>query len=473
MQVATFLAYLVAAALFIVGIRRLRTPETARSGNTIAAFGMIIALVATFLVIDIEVNRSLLLIGGGILLGGVVGAFSAQRVPMTGMPQMVAAFNGVGGGCIALVALSEFYQGRAETSVAALAGLLTVIIGTVSFAGSIVAFSKLQELAFTGSVAFPLQQVVNALIFVGVLLLSANVFLDGALAEAVGIPFFSLINSLYVLFAASLLLGILFVMPIGGADMPIVISLLNAFTGLAAAASGFALENYALLIAGTLVGASGTVLTRQMSSALGRPLGKIIFAGIAAAGGKQEEDDEEREVNDVSAEDVGSYLKEEADKVVIVPGYGLAVAQAQSPMHDLMETLESEGKEVLFGIHPVAGRMPGHMNVLLTEAGVPYSKLYDLEDINPEFEETDAVIIVGANDVVNPAANDEEKDSPISGMPILEVENAKRVIFIKRSLSPGFADVDNPLFYDTDKTMMLFADAKQGLEEVNEAVKNA
>jgi len=473
LQVVTFLAYLVAAVLFVVGIRRLRTPETARSGNTIAAFGMIIALAATFLVIDIVDTSVWLLIGGGVLLGGVVGAVSAQRVPMTGMPQMVAAFNGVGGGCIALVALSEFYQGRAETWVAASAGLLTVIIGSVSFAGSIVAFSKLQEIAFTGSVAFPLQQVVNALIFLGVLLFSANVFLDGALAEAVGIPFLSPLISLYILLAVSLLLGILFVIPIGGADMPIVISLLNAFTGLAAAASGFVLENYSLLIAGTLVGASGTILTRQMSSALGRPLGKIIFAGIAAAGSQQDEDDEEREVNDVSAEEVGSYLKEEANKVVIVPGYGLAVAQAQSPMHELMETLESDGKEVLFGIHPVAGRMPGHMNVLLTEAGVPYAKLYDLEDINPEFEETDAVVIVGANDVVNPAANDEEKDSPISGMPILKVENAKRVIFIKRSLSPGFAGVDNPLFYDTDKTMMLFTDAKQGLEEVTEAVKNA
>jgi H+-translocating NAD(P) transhydrogenase subunit beta len=265
---------------------------------------------------------------------------------------------------------------------------------------------------------------------------------------------------------------VLFVIPIGGADMPIVISLLNAFTGLAAAASGFVLENYALIISGTLVGASGTILTRQMSSALGRPLSKIIFQGIAAAGGGDEEQ-EERDVNEASAEDVGSYLKDEAETVVIVPGYGLAVAQAQGPMYDLMELLESEGKEVKFGIHPVAGRMPGHMNVLLTEAGVPYEKLYDMEDINPEFEETDAVIIVGANDVVNPAAKDEEKDTAISGMPILEVENAKRVIFVKRSLSPGFAGVDNPLFYNQDKTMMYFTDAKQGLQDIAEAVRNA
>ena len=473
MQVLTFLAYLVAAALFITGIRRLRTPETARSGNTIAAFGMIIALAATFFVIDIDPVLGLPLIGGGILLGGIIGAVSAQRVPMTGMPQLVAAFNGVGGGCIALVALSEFYQGRAETWVASTTGLLTIIIGAISFSGSIVAFCKLQEIAFTGSVAFPLQQVVNALIVLGILLLSANILAGGALAEAVGLPFLTPLLSLYITLGAALVLGILFVIPIGGADMPIVISLLNAFTGLAAALSGFVLENYALLIGGTLVGASGTILTRQMSGALGRPLGKIIFAGIAAAGGGDDEDDEEREVNDVSAEDIGSYLSEDSEKVVIVPGYGLAVAQAQAPLFELMETLESQGKEVLFGIHPVAGRMPGHMNVLLTEAGVPYEKLYDLEDINPEFEDTDAVIIVGANDVVNPAANDEEKDSPISGMPILEVENAERVIFVKRSLSPGFAGVDNPLFYDMDKTMMYFTDAKQGLQDITEAVKNA
>jgi proton-translocating NAD(P)+ transhydrogenase subunit beta len=472
LQVATFLAYLAAAALFITGIRRLRTPETARSGNTLAAVGMVIALVATFLFIDIDATLDLPLIAGGVLLGGIVGAISAQRVPMTGMPQLVAAFNGVGGGCIALVALSEFYQGRAETWVAALTGLLTIIIGSISFSGSIIAFCKLQEIAFTGSVVFPLQQVVNALIFLGIILLSANVLVDGALAEAVGVPVLSPLVSLYILLAASLLLGVLFVIPIGGADMPIVISLLNAFTGLAAALSGFVLENYALLIGGTIVGASGTILTRQMSGALGRPLSKIIFQGIVAQGGGDEEQ-EEREVNDVSADEAASYLKDEAEKVVFVPGYGLAVAQAQNALYDLMQTLESEGKEVKFGIHPVAGRMPGHMNVLLTEAGVPYEKLYDLEDINPEFEETDAVIIVGANDVVNPAAKDEEQDSPISGMPILEVENAERVIFVKRSLSPGFAGVDNPLFYDQDKTMMYFTDAKQGLEDISEALKNA
>jgi NAD(P) transhydrogenase subunit beta len=470
-QVWTFLAYLVAAALFITGIRRLRRPETARSGNTIAAVGMVIALVATIFVANIDEALSTVEIGVGVLVGSVIGAVAAQRVQMTAMPQMVAAFNGVGGAAAALVAVSEFYRVEAlgsgqETVVSAIAVLLSVVIGTISFSGSIIAFVKLQELALTGSVTFPLQQVVNALIALSILVLAANIVTDGAI-----LPFLSPLVSLYVILGAAFLLGVLFVMPIGGADMPIVISLLNAFTGLAAAASGFVLDNYALIISGTLVGASGTILTQNMSSALGRPLGKIIFAGIAASGTSKGGDQEDKEVNDASPEEVGEFLSDEAEKVVIVPGYGLAVAQAQGAIRELTEALESEGKEVLFGIHPVAGRMPGHMNVLLTEAGIPYEKLYDLEDINPEFEDADAAIIVGANDVVNPAANDPEQESPISGMPVLNVEAADRVIFIKRSLSPGFAGVDNPLFYNTEKTMMLFSDAKQGLQDVTSALK--
>ena len=456
-----------ASALFIVGIRRLRKPETARSGNTLAAVGMIIALVATLFVIQFQ---DLLLIGIAALLGAVTGAVSAQRVQMTAMPQMVAAYNGLGGGAAALIALSEFVQaesGGGESVVAAITVPLTILIGSVSFAGSVIAFLKLQELAFSGSVRFPLQQVVNALLFLGILVLAANAILGGAILPI------SPVASVVVVLVASLILGVLLVIPIGGADMAIVISLLNAFTGLAAAAAGFVLGNYILIIGGTIVGASGTILTRLMSSALGRPLRKIIFAGIAASSKSKKEDREERKVNDVSAGTVGEYLTDEAQKVIIVPGYGLAVAQAQGPMHDLMETLESQGKEVLFGIHPVAGRMPGHMNVLLAAADVPYEKLYDLEDINPEFKDADAAIIVGANDVVNPAANDAEQDTPISGMPILEVEKAKKVIFVKRSLSPGFAGIDNPLFYDQEKTMMLFADAKQGLQEVVEAVKSS
>ena len=471
-QAITFIAYLVAAALFVIGIRRLRTPETARSGNSLAGLGMIIALVATLFVPEFTpalTNAVIILVG--ILIGGVTGAISAQKVPMTAMPQMVATFNGVGGGAIALVALSEFYQGNATEGVGVVTALLTVVIGSVSFLGSVVAVTKLQEIAFSGSVALPGQQIVNAAVLLGILLLCINVLAGGAPAEAVGLSFLTPFVSIVIVLIASLTLGFMFVIPIGGADMPVVISLLNAFTGLAAAASGFVLNNYALLIGGTLVGASGTILTQLMSSSLGRPLGSIIFQGLAAAG--QEEEHEKGEVNSVGAGDVGSYLKEEAEKVVIVPGYGLAAAQAQNAMYQLMEALESEGKEVKFGIHPVAGRMPGHMNVLLTEADIPYEQLYDMEDINPEFEVTDAVVVVGANDVVNPVARNKDRRTAITGMPILDVDHAKKVVFVKRSLSPGFAGVDNELFYDQEKTMMFFSDAKQGLQEIAEAVKNA
>ncbi len=471
-QIATFIAYLVASGLFIIGIRRLRGPETARSGNTLAGLGMIIALVATLFVGEFTPDFiNALGIGVGVLLGTVLGAVSAQRVPMTGMPQMVATFNGLGGGAIALVAVSEFYLGRASSGVGVITVLFTVIIGWVSFMGSIVAVSKLQEFLLSGSVTFPGQQVVNVLILLIILALSANVIAGGALAELVGLSdFLTPFVSILAIVGASLVLGFLFVIPIGGADMPVVISLLNAFTGLAAAASGFVLSNYALIIGGTIVGASGTILTQQMSSSLGRPLSSIIFQGIIAP--PQDEEEEEREVNEASAQDVGNYLKNEAETVVIVPGYGLAASQAQGAVYELMQVLEDEGKEVKFGIHPVAGRMPGHMNVLLTEADIPYEQLYDMEDINPEFDETDAVIIVGANDVVNPVARDEEQQTAISGMPILDVDHASRVIFIKRSLGPGFAGVGNELFYQ-DNTMMYFSDAAQGLQDIAEAVKNA
>jgi proton-translocating NAD(P)+ transhydrogenase subunit beta len=471
-QIATFVAYLVSAGLFIIGIRRLRAPETARSGNTLAALGMIIALVATLFVGEFTPGFiNALGIGVGVLLGTVLGAVSAQRVPMTGMPQMVATFNGLGGGAIALVAVSEFYLGRASSGVGVITALFTVIIGSISFMGSIVAVSKLQEFLLSGSVTFPGQQVINALIFLVILALSANVIAGGALAQLVGLSdFLTPFVSILILLAASLILGFLFVIPIGGADMPVVISLLNAFTGLAAAASGFVLSNYALIIGGTIVGASGTILTMEMSSSLGRPLSSIIFQGIIAP--PQDEEEEEREVNEANAQDVGSYLKNEAETIVIVPGYGLAASQAQGAVYNLLQTLEDEGKEVKFGIHPVAGRMPGHMNVLLTEADIPYEQLYDMEDINPEFDETDAVIVVGANDVVNPVARDEEQQTAISGMPILDVDHASRVIFIKRSLGPGFAGVGNELFYQ-DNTMMYFSDAAQGLEDIAEAVKNA
>jgi len=305
------------------------------------------------------------------------------------------------------------------------------------------------------------QAIVNAVVAAAAVALGILVLAGSAGTAAVAI-----------VLGLAALLGILFVMPIGGADMPIVISLLNAFTGLAAAASGFALSNYVLIIAGALVGASGTMLTRLMSSSLGRPLPKILFGALAGSGKSavQDEDSEEKPVHTASAQDVASVLTADAQSIIFVPGYGLAVAQAQKALAGLMEALEAQGKEVRFAIHPVAGRMPGHMNVLMAEAEVPYDKLVDLEDINDDFADTDLVLVVGANDVVNPKAK-EDGDTPISGMPVLDVGDARRVVFVKRSLSPGFAGIDNPLFYDEEKTMMLFADAREGLEEVLEAVK--
>ena len=463
MGAATGIAYLVAALLFIAGIRRLRSPDTARSGNTISALGMLIAVIATLLSAEI-VNFWEIMIA--IAIGAVIGGVSAQRVQMTAMPQMVAAFNGVGGGAAALVAIIEFYRfqelgAESEGGFITTTILLGVLIGSVSFAGSIIAFSKLQELFLSGSVSFPLQTVVNAAIFVAVVVLGINVVAGGPAP----------LLSVGLIFALSLTLGVLLVIPIGGADMPIVISLLNAFTGLAAAMSGFALGNDVLIISGSLVGASGTILTRLMSSSLGRPLGKIIFGAVGATPDKGKGDEEEKPVRSAGADDVAALLKYDADRIIFVPGYGLAVAQAQNLMSELSNVLEGQGKDVKFAIHPVAGRMPGHMNVLLAEADISYDKLYDMEDINAEFPDTDAVVIVGANDVVNPSAKDPEIDSPISGMPILNVDEARQVVFVKRSLSPGFAGVDNPLFYEEEQTMMLFADAKQGLQDVIAGIK--
>ncbi len=465
MQPAITVAYIVAALLFVVGIRRMRSPETAPIGNVTSAIGMLIAVVATLFNAQIT---DYLWIVVGMFAGTVVGYISAERVAMTAMPQMVAAFNGVGGGAAALIALSEFHRVHDLTHgprlfVFTSAILFSALVGAVSFAGSAVAFAKLQGLWPARLASFPGQGVVNLLVFLGavalgILVLAGNV---GTVAVA-------------IVLGLGALLGILLVMPIGGADMPIVISLLNAFTGLAAAASGFALSNYVLIIAGSLVGASGTILTQLMSSSLGRSLPKILFGALAGGGGRagEAEDGEERPVHTASAEDVASVLTADADSIILVPGYGLAVAQAQKALSGLMEALESQGKEVRFAIHPVAGRMPGHMNVLMAEAEVPYDKLVDLEDINDDFADTDLVLVVGANDVVNPQAK-EEGDTPISGMPVLDVGSARRVVFIKRSLSPGFAGIDNPLFYDEDKTMMLFSDAREGLEEVLEAVKKS
>jgi NAD(P) transhydrogenase subunit beta len=464
MDTVVTLAYLLAALLFIAGIRRLREPATARQGNVIAGVGMLLAVIVTLF--DAEV-LDLLEIAIGVAVGSVIGVVSATRVPMTSMPQFVAAFNGVGGGAVALIALAEFIRLENAGSHGEFVELFTIflgiLIGSVSFAGSAVAFGKLEELYLEGSISFPGQAAANALALTVAVAASVNAMAGGAA------PIVSAVLAL----ALALALGVLLVIPIGGADMPIVISLLNAFTGVAAATSGFVLDNNVLIIGGALVGASGSILTYLMSNALGRPLGKIIFGAVGGAPtGPAADDGEERPVTSVGPDDVATALNYEADSVILVPGYGLAVAQAQSAMAELMAALEAKGKNVKFAIHPVAGRMPGHMNVLLAEADVPHEKLLGIEDVNDEFAETDAVVIVGANDVVNPSARD-GTDSPISGMPILNVDQAQRVVFVKRSLSPGFAGVDNPLFYDQEKTMMMFSDAKEGLENVVAAVKSS
>ncbi len=457
-------AYLVAAILLIVGIKRLSHPATARSGNWIAALGMAIAVGFTFAIKEID-NYALILVG--IAIGAVIGAVSARRVKMTAMPQMVALFNGVGGGAAALIAAAEFHR-RAPAS-GHLAGdlfvgiLFSAVIGSVSFWGSLVAFGKLQELLPGRPLVFPRQNFFNALLGAGLIALVA---LTASTENGI---WFAL------LLAAAAVLGLLFVLPIGGADMPVVISLLNACTGLAAAATGFVLDNTALIIGGTLVGASGTFLTIMMGRGMGRPLTQTLFgafgaapagapalaaAGAGANGGS---------VRTATPDDI-AFMLAYARRVVFVPGYGLAVAQAQHDVRNLGELLEGKGVDVRYAIHPVAGRMPGHMNVLLAEANVPYDELFEMEQINPEFPQTDVVVVVGANDVVNPAARD-QPGNPIYGMPILDVDKARNVVVIKRSLAAGFAGVDNPLFYDP-KTVMLFDDAKAALERLVAALKS-
>jgi NAD(P) transhydrogenase subunit beta len=456
-------AYLVAAILLIVGIKRLSHPATARSGNWIAAVGMAIAVGFTFAIKELD-NYALILIGIGI--GAVIGAISARRVQMTAMPQMVALFNGVGGGAAALIAAAEFHRRAPEPGHVGgdvLVGIFfSAVIGSVSFWGSLVAFGKLQELLPGKPLVFPGQNIVNALL--GAVLITL-VVLTAATEDGLWLA---------LLLVASALLGVLFVLPIGGADMPVVISLLNACTGLAAAATGFVLDNTALIIGGTLVGASGTFLTIMMGRGMGRPLTQTLFGAFGAAPAQPalaagSAGSDGGAVRTATPDDI-AFMLAYARRVVFVPGYGLAVAQAQHDVRNLGELLESKGVDVRYAIHPVAGRMPGHMNVLLAEANVPYDELFEMEQINPEFPQTDVVVVVGANDVVNPAARN-QPGNPIYGMPILDVDKAHNVVVIKRSLATGFAGVDNPLFYDP-KTVMLFDDAKAALERLVTAVKS-
>jgi NAD(P) transhydrogenase subunit beta len=458
-QNASNLAYLVTIICFILALRFLSSPTTARRGNWIGAIGMAVAIAVTLANEEVDTYWRIIV---GSLIGGVFGAVAARKVKMTAMPQMVALFNGVGGGAAALVSLAEFHNnapdpGRLHGDVS-VAIVASALIGCVSFAGSMVAFAKLQELIGGRPITYPGQK------FGNLLLLGAVVVAGIAIVSGVERQWL-----LYVLLIGALLFGVLFVLPIGGADMPVVISLLNAFTGLAAAATGFELGSNVLIVSGALVGASGTLLTMKMGSAMNRSIGNVLFgafgqiqAGGAAAAAV------DGSVRPASAEDV-SIMLAYAKRVVVVPGYGLAVAQAQHAVRELADELEKKGVQVSYAIHPVAGRMPGHMNVLLAEANVPYPALKEMDEINPEFPQTDVALVIGANDVVNPAARN-DPGSPIYGMPILDVDHAKQIVVMKRSMNPGFAGIDNPLFLDP-KTVMLFGDAKESVTKLVTGVK--
>jgi len=458
---AVDLAYLVCAITFIIGLKRLSSPRTAVRGNQVAAFGMVLAIGVTLWDAD---ARNLAWIIAGIVIGGVIGAYSARAVKMTAMPQMVALFNGVGGGAAALISISEYHDriGLATDPATSflISTLFSAIVGGVSFAGSMIAFGKLQEVISGSPVTVPGQKAVNAVNFIAIVVLAVYL---AAGNESEGV--------LVLAVALSLLLGVSLVMAIGGADMPVVISLLNSFTGLAAAATGFTLHNNLLIIAGTLVGASGALLTQMMSRAMNRSLANVVFGAFGTGSGTAVVGPAGAQgtVRSASADDVAVMLGY-ARRVVIVPGYGLAVAQAQHVVRELADQLERKGVDVRYAIHPVAGRMPGHMNVLLAEADVPYTQLYEMDEINAEFPRTDVSLVVGANDVVNPAAKN-TPGSPIYGMPVLNVDQSQAVVVLKRSMNTGFAGIDNELFTDP-KTTMLFGDAKESLANLVTSVKN-
>lgn len=462
------LSYLIGSITFIVGLKMLSHPDTARKGNGVAAIGMTIAILATiFLYVDGDGKHlgNYSWIFGGLLIGTVIGTVMAKKVQMTAMPQMVSLFNGMGGACAAIISIVEFGHLQNELSepgagpLKVLTILSGLVIGTVSFFGSMIAFGKLN--GNINDKTLPAQQVIN----IGLLLVIVGL-LAAMLGPGTGVD----INILFwSLFGISALYGILFVMPIGGADMPVVISLLNSFTGVAAACGGFLYNNPVMLTGGILVGSAGTILTILMCKAMNRSLTNVIvgaFGGNKAGGAAQEAGGTYKEISMSDTAVLMAYSK----KVVIVPGYGLAVAQAQHTCHELEKVLEEKGVELVYAIHPVAGRMPGHMNVLLAEADVPYEKLKEMEEINPEFAQTDVVLILGANDVVNPAAKNDPA-SPIYGMPILEVENAQHVIVNKRSMKPGYAGIENALFFQP-KTSMLFGDAKKVLQDLVSELKS-
>lgn len=450
------IAYLIAASLFVFGIKGLTKPRTAVRGNQMAALGMLIACVVTLFHKDIISYEFII---GGIILGTVIGAIMAVKVQMTSMPQMIALLNGFGGGASFAVAAAG-YLGGLSGPVALISTGAAVLIGAVTMTGSIVAFAKLQELISGKSIGFAGMKFVNALLLLGSLV---------AIGYLVVEPGNEMV--FWALVVAASLLGLMLVLPIGGADMPVVIALLNSYSGVAASAAGFVTGNSALIITGSLVGASGLILTQIMCKAMNRSLTNVLF-GVMAEGGVSMSDDEvyQGKVKSSSADEVAMIL-ETAQRVVIVPGFGMAMAQAQHAVRELADTLEKRGTVVEYAIHPVAGRMPGHMNVLLAEAEVSYDKLKDMDTINPTFEQTDVAIVIGANDVTNPMAR-EDKGSPIYGMPILNVDKARTVVVVKRSLSSGFAGLPNPLFAK-DNTLMLFGDGKQAIIDISTALKEA
>ena len=457
---AVNLLYLVTIVCFVLALKFLSSPATARRGNWIGAFGMTVAIVATLVKTGVHITWEMPVAAA---IGSAFGLVGARRVKMTAMPQMVALFNGVGGGAAALVALAEFHElapasGRIQGDIS-VSILLSALIGSISFSGSLIAFAKLQELIKGRPITYPGQKLVNATVFLGCLGLGA-VILTGTEHQWL----------LWLLIAGALVFGVMFVLPIGGADMPVVISLLNAFTGLAAAATGFELSNNVLIVSGMLVGASGTMLTLLMGRAMNRSIANVLFGafGQVSAGAAATTGAGGGTVRSATADDVAVMLAY-ASKVVIVPGYGMAVAQAQHDVHALADVLEAKGIEVTYAIHPVAGRMPGHMNVLLAEANVPYPQLKELDEANAEFSRTDVSLVIGANDVVNPDARN-NPGSPIYGMPILNVDQSQATVVLKRSMAPGFAGIENPLFVDP-KTVMLFGDAKESVAKLAAGVK--
>jgi NAD(P) transhydrogenase subunit beta len=440
------LSYIVSAALFIFGLKMLGSPATARRGNMFSSLGMLIAVVAG---LTAEGIVSYEYIAAGMVLGATIGALAARLVGMTSMPEMVALFNGSGGAASLLVGWATLYGGGIDTFTAVTI-LLAILIGGLAFTGSLIAYAKLAEVMNSAAIVFKGQRIVNSLLLVGIVY-AAYMFCLDPQPES---------QWLYITLGLALLLGVMAVIPIGGADMPVVISLLNSYSGIAACAAGFAINNNILIVAGSLVGASGIILTNIMCKAMNRSLANVLFSGFGAV---KQGKAIEGEVKPVSVEDA-YYLFEAARNVCFVPGYGMAVAQAQHAVKELGEILEANGCEVSYAIHPVAGRMPGHMNVLLAEADVPYEQLFEMDEINPRIENVDIAVVIGANDVVNPSAREDE-DSPIYGMPIINVDQARTVFVLKRSMASGFSGVDNPLFFG-ENTRMLFGDAKESISGV-------